>query len=247
MALHLSTTERTAPQSKMLVTHRTQRATMKLDDGSTIMLAPETRLHYMVDAHGARSVTLSGEAFFVVVSHSRPFVVHTGAVSTRVLGTAFDVRRYPDDSLTQVSVVRGRVATGGRTPPLILAAGSIGRITDSTATATTVNDPTPATAWTQGNLVFNNTPVPVVLSALHRWYGYEFRLADSVLAERSLTVEFHANRVSETMNMLKATLGATMTFDGNVITLRLKSDSRKSPQRTSIRADFSVPEPEVGK
>jgi ferric-dicitrate binding protein FerR (iron transport regulator) len=43
-----------------------------------------------------REVYLSGEAYFDVKHADKvPFIIHTGNVSTTVLGTAFNIKAYP--------------------------------------------------------------------------------------------------------------------------------------------------------
>jgi len=234
--------------SRRYATNTGQRATVTLDDGSIVTLAPETHLQYTIDDIGTRSIDLIGEAFFTVTQdRNRPFVVHTGAVTTRVLGTEFDVRRYPHDLATEVTVVRGRVATAGHMTPVVLAAGTIGRITDSTAAVIAVDDPAQMVSWTQGRLIFNNTPVPILLATLGRWYGYEFHMADTALAKWYVSAEFRTDQVAETMNTLKTVLGVTMAFDGKVVTLRVERNARNTSRRERIRESLSNPEPEVGK
>jgi len=45
-----------------------------------------------------REVTLIGEAYFDVAhDSSRPFIIHTGKINIKVLGTSFNVRNYPQD------------------------------------------------------------------------------------------------------------------------------------------------------
>jgi transmembrane sensor len=227
---------------------RGQRVTVRLADGSTVTLAPETQLRYTVDHDGTRTADLVGEAYFVVASRAhQPFVVRTGAVATRVLGTAFDVRRYPDERVTQVSVISGRVATGGHVTPVVLSAGALGRVTDSSVTVSTLGDPLRAISWTQGHLVFDNVPVPVMLAALGRWYGYEFHLTDTTLAARHVSVAFSADAPTDAMNMVKAVLGVTMTFDGNVVTLQPRGADHHPVSRTSPNPLSRNTEPEVGK
>ena len=234
--------------SKSYVTHHGEQATIHLADGSSLVLAPDTRMRYTVDNSGGRVVDLIGEAFFTVSPRvNQPFVVRTGAVTTRVLGTTFDVRRYPADISTQITVVSGRVVTGTYPTPTVLEAGAIAQVTDSNVVVRTATDPVQAVSWVEGRLVFNDTPVPVVLAALKRWYGYEFRVTDTVLATQSISAEFRTDRVAETLNTLKAVLGATMTFDGNVVSLQLKSSGHGASNLKPTHNLISPSEPEVGK
>jgi transmembrane sensor len=88
-----------------------------LPDGSTVLLNEGSELSYAFGKHG-REVTLRGEAFFDVVHNPRiPFIVHSGKVNTRVLGTAFNVRAYPGQRNVKVTVSRGEVQVGDARRP----------------------------------------------------------------------------------------------------------------------------------
>lgn len=230
---------------------RAQSATIQLTDGSTVVLAPETRLTYTTDAHGARIVTLDGEAFFTVVPHAgRPFLVRTGRATTRVLGTAFDVRHYPTDRETHVAVTTGKVVVAGATaahPSVTLVAGTVGVVTDSTAILTSTDSASRYTAWTSGMLVFHNVATTEILAALSRWYGYEFRVADSAITAQSVTATFSTRSSSEALDNLKILLNVELTIDGDVVTLRA-GHSDRLPVRERSRRDILNPKmPEVGR
>lgn len=82
-----------------------------LPDSSLVILQPGSRLDYApVFGKDARELTLTGEAWFDVRHDAtRPFIVHTGKVSTTVLGTAFSVRAWENGNDVVVTVNRGRV------------------------------------------------------------------------------------------------------------------------------------------
>jgi transmembrane sensor len=206
-----------------------QRATITLPDGSTAMLAPQSRLRYdyRTGSSGERAVRLDGEALFTVTkATATPFTVYAGDVSTRVLGTTFGVRRYTGDNVTSVVVVSGRVFTRGPSGSVALSAGESARVTDSTVSTADL-DVRSHTAWTRGELIFSRTPVPTMLATLSRWYGYEFRLADSTLATRHVTAVFKASAMRETLSELEELLEVTMRFDGKTVTLRARPRTRQ--------------------
>ena len=82
-----------------------------LPDGSTVILNADSKLDYPAAFAGKyREVYLSGEGYFDIVHHSRmPFLVHTGKLTTRVLGTAFNIKAYPGDEAIEVTVTHGKV------------------------------------------------------------------------------------------------------------------------------------------
>ena len=90
-----------------------QKAKITLPDGSTILLAPESRVSYSnnFDSMSTRDIYLSGEAFFSVVRNpERPFRVFSNEIITKVLGTTFTVRSFEKDSIIQIIVKTGKVS-----------------------------------------------------------------------------------------------------------------------------------------
>jgi len=210
-----------------------QIAHLSLDDGTRVTLAPRSTMAVLPTSDG-REVTLSGEAYFVVRPGRTPFVVHTGAVSTRVLGTAFNVIRYPADPMTRVAVLSGKVVVGTR-HHVTLAAGSVGRATDSTVMLETAVDVNTLAGWTRGVLAFRDAPVHEMLDALGHWYGIEFQLADTSLGNQTVTATFvHGESQSDVLALVREGLNVNLTFhetrDGMpVVVLRPKSHGFRTP------------------
>ena len=88
------------------------RRQLTLPDGTKVWLNAGSRLSYDSNMlrKDTRTVTLSGEAFFdVAKDKDRSFVIHTDKISIRVLGTAFNVKAYPRDKITETTLMRGSV------------------------------------------------------------------------------------------------------------------------------------------
>lgn len=85
--------------------------TQQLPDGSTVWLRAGSELTYNRFFLGSeRKVSLKGEAFFEVEKKpEKPFVVQSGGLSTRVLGTSFNVRALQELQLYEVMVRTGKV------------------------------------------------------------------------------------------------------------------------------------------
>jgi transmembrane sensor len=84
----------------------------KLADGSEVSLHPGSELRLDENfSEGIRSVHLEGEAFFNVKRDTlHPFVVYSGDVLTKVLGTSFTVKAYPHTDEVAVKVKTGLVS-----------------------------------------------------------------------------------------------------------------------------------------
>jgi ferric-dicitrate binding protein FerR (iron transport regulator) len=219
-----------------------------LPDGSRVRLAPSSRLTVSKDFGSAtRTTTLSGEAFFEVVrSAGAPFIVHSGSVATRVLGTKFDVRHYPGDKSVHIAVVSGKVVAHGATDDVTLTAGMVGHLADS---GTTVESSAARSyvTWTEGRLEFDNVPAATMLAAVGQWYGYRFRFADSAMARRRFVATFQLSEREATMTEIRQLLGARMTIDGETITLYPRSGGSASPATPRADDESMLPKTEIGK
>lgn len=200
-----------------------QVAHLTLADGTHVTLAPNSTLGVARSFTSHREITLTGEAYFdVVTQQDVPFVVHTGDITTRVLGTQFDVTRYPTDRETRVVVVSGKVVTGApRQSSVTLVAGAMGRISDSSAVVTALEDASRLTSWTTGELVFRAAPVRDVVADLARTYNVTIRITDSTLADRRVdwTVRSTHYSLSQVLPELLLMLNAHAQERNGVITV----------------------------
>lgn len=93
----------------------TGKQVIHLPDGSTIILNEKSCITYDQLSFNTktREVSLLGEAYFdIKENQNKPFIVHTGKVSTTVLGTAFNINAYAGSEKIKVTVERGKVQVG---------------------------------------------------------------------------------------------------------------------------------------
>ncbi|MBN9299593.1 MAG: FecR family protein [Filimonas sp.] len=100
-----------APKQNIVSTKNGSRSKIELPDGTQVWLNAGSKLIYN-EAYGKelREVKLIGEAFFDVTKDAEhPFVIHANEMNIKVLGTAFNVRAYPDDKRTEAALLRGLI------------------------------------------------------------------------------------------------------------------------------------------
>ncbi len=101
--------------SNELVVPMGSSAKFSLSDGTSVTLNAGSRLTYD-NCFGLddRSVTLEGEAFFIVAKESdKPFIVRTSHINIKALGTAFNVKAYSSDKTIETTLVEGSVKIEG--------------------------------------------------------------------------------------------------------------------------------------
>lgn len=167
-----------------------------LEDGSVVWLNQKTELSYLMTSK-KRSLTLKGEAFFEVTKNpQRPFVVQTGALSTTVLGTSFNVEAFPEDERVEVSLVTGKVAIevkkGNALNQIVLFPGeqieyqpNNGKIVKS------LFQTADETAWRSGRLVLQKMPLNLALNQISRLYSAELHFDALQLKKCIVTSTFN--------------------------------------------------------
>ena len=100
--------ERDQSHQQMFFTRIGEQRTIELDDGSVIMLNTAGQLVVDYSEQVRRILLERGEAYFEVAEDSkRPFAVDLGVGSVTAVGTAFNIRKDPEQF--QVAVIEGVV------------------------------------------------------------------------------------------------------------------------------------------
>ena len=204
-----------------------------LPDGSKVTLEPNSDL--TVNAgfdHDQREVTLIGEAFFEVVKNpAKPFLVNTGKIVTRVLGTSFRIKAYDRDSRISVSVSTGKVTVFKKrdlqtdqtflSDEVILNPNqqAVFVRAEEQFIKTLVERPVIVKATVQKNTFeFNETPVPQVLKILEEAYGVNVEYNAEVLSSCNLTASLNDQDLYQKLDLICEAIHAQYKIaDGQII------------------------------
>jgi ferric-dicitrate binding protein FerR (iron transport regulator) len=196
-------------------------------------------------------VAVDGEAYFEVRHIAEvPFVVQTGVVTTRVLGTSFMVRHAVGQPRVHVAVTEGKVRVTSSVIPssgVTLGVGMMSDVVDSVMHVNTVDAIAPRAEWVRDELVFHDTPVSTVLQTMTRWYGYEFRSSDSTLLHQKVTIGVPMRSSETAFAILEDILSVNLTVSGDTVTL-VPHPARSEKTMPRIRRyDVWTPAREVGR
>lgn len=191
--------------------------TFTLPDSSSVTLAPGSTLR-LQKHKDKRLVQMTGKVYFNVRHDDRaPFRVDAGSGFVKVLGTRFQVDSRDPIS---VSVVSGKVlfsAIRSGEKALILTKGQ-SAVLDPAASKPveiTPKHPNPA-AWATGEFIYDNTPLPEVLSELSEYYDVTlvaFDAGHSSGESRRLSGEFSTSSLQEIMNLINSALGTDIQIE----------------------------------
>lgn len=153
-----------------------------LSDGTRVWLNSQTVLRYPVNFTGKeRLVYLEGEAYFDVAHNDKcPFIVNTRTeVNIQVLGTAFNVRAYPDEIQIETVLEQGSVKMWQHSSNITLVPGTKGVFNKNNGEFSTEEVNTELyTAWYKGQYVFEEETIENILTRLSRWYDIHVFFAD---------------------------------------------------------------------
>jgi ferric-dicitrate binding protein FerR (iron transport regulator) len=148
-----------------------------------------------------RLVKLSGEGFFEVVpsivkgstGKKIPFIVETGSLRTRVLGTAFNIEAYAKESEVRVSLVHGRIALDDTATDQTTELSPNHTVRYSKQTQSWLVLPVDAAnvaLWTKGYLVFNEVPLQEALERIRERYQVNLAYDPALLQHKRITASF---------------------------------------------------------
>lgn len=185
-----------------VVTDFGERKTISFTDGTTVMLNGGTRLIYEIntDHAGAVNLFLEGEARFSVSERiapdDLPFTVETEGGVIRVLGTRFVVRTR--NNQTQVALEEGMVSVmpANGTREVILQPGQLAVFSslDEEVEVRPVNLLV-YTAWTNGKLYFEETPMEEVIERLEQTFGVKLVVRDTIFYDYKVSGAIEASNI----------------------------------------------------
>ena len=210
-----------------LVTIGGQRAQTILPDGSKVWLNGSTRLVYHNEWWSSdRRVTLEGEAYFEVEkSGTSTFSVTSKGITTKVLGTKFNVRAREGEDKVSTTLFQGQVSMLSPTSPengYLLKPGQTMRINTSDYSTELMEYGTPSEVllWMDGKLDFKQHSLSRITHIMKTLYDMEFVYEDESLKDECFTGQFSTDDSPETiLNVLKYTGKFTYRKEGKVIYL----------------------------
>jgi transmembrane sensor len=151
-----------------------------LPDGTRVWLNAASTLQYpSVFSGPARRVILSGEGYFDVAKWQQggeyvPFIVSTGNMEVKALGTDFNIKAYKEEENVQTTLISGLVKLSLNQQEYVLRPGKKAS-TKNNSDSIRIEDANIelALAWKNGQFVFRNTPLSDIMKQLTRWYDMD--------------------------------------------------------------------------
>lgn len=198
---------------------------LSLSDGTRAVLNSGSSLKYPVKFLNGqqRMVFVSGEAYLDVAKNSaQPFIVNTGKLNVRVLGTQFNISAYPEDATTEVVLVEGSVSMSNalgnenNKNDFILEPGFKGSF-DKKDNSITKNKVITAiyTSWMDGKLIFRDVTFENIIKRLERHYNISIINRNKVLSNKKFNANFGDESIEKVLDELKFNYGIEFEIKNN--------------------------------
>ena len=180
-------------------------ASVPMTDGSMITLNTDSEIRVALDQHERHIRLDQGEAFFQVAKDpSRPFIVRVDGTRVIAVGTAFSVRRNPDEVLVVVTEGEIKIESDAH-DPVHVPAGNVARTArdKTTVEAKGPSDLDAALSWRTGFLVFRETLLADAVAEFNRYNRRKIVVADAAVGNIRLSGKFRSTQHDAFIRLLE--------------------------------------------
>lgn len=195
----------------------------KLPDGSEICLNAQSKVTYPGRFDDKfREICIEGEAFLQIVKDSlRPFIVTCGSeAAIKVLGTSFNIKAYPDDKESFVTLVDGCIQFySGRDSVRLVPSQQVVVDRQTGHMELHAVDPGLYTSWISNRFSFKYETLENISKELARWYGVNFRFEDH--AQKRFSGGFSKyDHIEKILHLLAETTQINFVIQDNCIVVK---------------------------
>lgn len=210
-----------------------ERKSFQLPDGTSVMLNAGSTLEILDGFNNAtREIKLIGEAFFDVAHNAKvPFIIHTSAMSVKVLGTVFNIKAYAGEAFSETSLIKGSVEVTllnksnkkvllrpnqkiivanintdvivTRNTSTVLKAGEEFLVKDLSYNET--DSLRIETGWTENKLAFDDKSFEEIALQLERWYNVKIVFEDNAIKQLHFSGIFEQKTLTQVLDYLQLT------------------------------------------
>ncbi len=202
----------------VVYTTTTERDTVTLDDGTTVIMNVNSELRY-AQSSTKRSVELEGMAYFDVArDESKPFVIVAGEGEVTVLGTKFTVENIEDRERICVSVNEGKVKLEVGDHSVQLMANDIALWTEDGHIRVNRKESHDNSSWLNDYITLSDASLDDVMDKLLRHYPEIIGVKDESQPDTiRVTTTFDSQSLSSVLDELTIHFGKKIELDNGYL------------------------------
>ncbi|MDD2381079.1 MAG: FecR domain-containing protein [Mariniphaga sp.] len=219
-----------------------KKSELLLADGTKVWVNAGSRLAFPSKfTKSTREVYLEGEACFEVTRNdNQPFIVKTGNINVKVLGTHFNISAYPTDETIETILLKGSVAVerpgslGRRKNEIILKPNQKASFVkgEEKLSVSEESDADFYIAWTYGWLKYNKESLLSVLRKVERYYNISIQLPSNYPGDDLITGKLD---LKESLEEVMLALADASGFEYRIIEGKVIIEKKNSSIKTTIK------------
>lgn len=200
---------------------------IRLADGSKVWVKQGSRLEYPEEFTGnTREVHLFGEAFFEVKRDvKRPFIIYSGNIKTKVLGTSFNIKAFERENLAEVAVVTGKVSVtvkeqgSSKMEEVILLRNQKATFLKEFNQLVRVEEKNAEKfkMVAKNEMIFDEATMKDISNTISLAYGIDIFLENEGIENCIITADLTDQSLESTLKILTRSIGARYTVKGSKI------------------------------
>jgi ferric-dicitrate binding protein FerR (iron transport regulator) len=195
-----------------------------LEDGTLVWLHENTDISYFEKQQGDttfRFARIKGEALFEVAKdESKPFIIESGEVRIRVVGTSFNLKA--DDNKIELSLLTGKVHMSTAQSSIHVepnekviykGSGEFEKIT------LTKSEEKSIVADTDYKMAFTDAPMSDIVRSMKRKFGASFSIQNEKINNCRISIDLTDRSLEKSLQLISDVLHVEFTVEGRNVTL----------------------------
>ncbi len=202
-----------------------KRSQVTLYDGTKVWLNSGTTLKYPVlFSPYMRKVFIEGEAYFKVSKDdNHPFIVNSGKLDIKVLGTSFNICAYPEDNEFSATLDEGSICAINTSidKNIMLKPGEQLILNRATNGMELLKVKTGLySSWKEGMLKFENAPFEELIKKMERWYDVKIIVDRAINTKEHYTMTIKTESLREMLKVVSRTTSIKYEIKEDTITIK---------------------------
>lgn len=225
---------------------------LMLADGSEIIINAGSSIKYDAGFNiSNRIINLEGEAYFKVNRQTEvPFIVNSGDISIKTVGTTFNVKAYAEESAVEMTLIEGSVLISKKNEGKSDILSDLGpgqkaifikdpdvpvineilerepgayhpsNSAERNLLVSEAVDVSQITAWTNNELVIKSEKLETLVIKLQRKYDVEFIFDDEKVKQYRFTGLLQNEPIEQVLNAICLSAPVSYIIDGSIVKLR---------------------------
>ncbi len=207
------------PDLMAISTNPGEKKEIGLPDGSRVILNEDSKLVFPEQFGDKREVRLVGEAYFSVAEDAEhPFVIDCPNGHVEVLGTAFNLRAYPEEEFAEVEVESGKVmfSRPNGEDSVVLESKQMAILEplkegEEVAAIEAVDIPAlNAQAWRTNRLDFRRLKMETVVLLIERYYGAKVELVNTEIGSCTFNSRYEREKLETVLSEIELSFKANL-------------------------------------